>query len=87
LAQTYEDANKALVVLDELLDLLKHLEHELARLGEPLGKQAVAVDLDQLAGLVAMRQTYRELLRDRLAQAGLARPRRAVQEDDPIPHS
>lgn len=39
-------------MLHNLPDLRKELHHQLATLGEPLGKQAVAVDLDQVNVLV-----------------------------------
>ena len=46
-----------------------HVQH----LREPLGEEAVAVDLDELTVAVAARQLNDQLLRQRLAQRRLAR--------------
>lgn len=45
---TDEDTDKGIVVVDHPPDLIKHAMNQLSALREPLAKQTVAIDLQQL---------------------------------------
>lgn len=45
---TDEDTDKGIVVVDHPPDLIKHAMNQLSALREPLAKQTVTVDLQQL---------------------------------------
>lgn len=76
--RTNENDHECILLFDQLEDHGEEALDQLARLGEPLGKERVRVDLDELGACVLGAEADGEFLRKRFAQTCLARARRTV---------
>ena len=78
-----EHEDKAVRVLHHFRDLGEQLGDQLTALAEPLGEEAVRIDLDEEALGVAVPEADGQLLRERLAETRLAGARGPVQQHHP----